>query len=1125
MRLSEKSSRYDGQGIPSVVTTRTYKQQGQQLTATNLNYIKTETQYKPVEGSNFLNRTEITYMDGLGRAVEQVSQQHSDDRIPQDVAVYSEYGFQGVLEKRYEPFKSSKSDGSYVPVPVGQPYAYTEYYKDPLRRVHKESHTAFDYPLVYTYGTNLIEQPYFPNASEESTFPPSRLYSVTIEDGNNEFYRSYSDLLGRTVQSQVYSIGEATDETNKSKTYSVHDLKNRVTKVYPPLNDGENVNLNNIYQYYYDGRDNIIRKKVPDHGAISSVYDDRDLEIASSNTNIPTPYTHVVSEYDDFGNTLQTGYLTVTFNADGSANIVPISEANILNKNRYETQLGKDIGKLKLEFSRLLEGKTIDEGKTLRTAYQYDIFGRIEKTLQNNHLNFLIDDSRSTSYVIDNADNIIQTSYNHVLENGQNLESTEESDIDHAGRVKVKYHKVTVNGIEGPKQEIAAFSFGIKDEVLTKKLGHTKNSNFLQEINYSYLNNGFLTRINDPNNLQGDLFGMQLDYDQDFTGSGALSQFNGAISATHVATMSGVDHKFLYTYDNRKRLESASFKDASSSVNDGHYNSFYKYDNRGNVKTLSRYGQDFNGIFSEIDDLKYDYQVNTNRLSKVTEHLTTGSKESGYYPKSSATYAYDSNGNLTYDIKTGTTIGYNLFNLPFKFTFDDNHAIEYLYTTSGTKVAKLELDTDGSVLNRTDYLGMTEYMDGVFQFVSNEVGRVTLNDAYTPYSGSLSLTTLHNQDKIFKASVIESSASISQDVTVRYFADERITLLPGFKSLDGATFEAAVKPGIEEAFHYEYYLHDHLGNTRISFADRDLDGMVSTYEVLNEFHYYPFGLEMQGDWTSSTAIMKQNYRYNGKELNEDLGLYDYGARWYDPAVARWTAVDPLADIYSSWSPYNYVMGNPIANIDPDGRSVQNIGVNSNGDVVFDDGKDDGNLFVINDGVECVETLEQLEANSTQLFDNHELVGSESDLKDYVMSQWKHSENGFMPMENVISAEVVTGSRGMSVNTREGTEIEGEQVSRSRDDLDNVTLKIKYSKEGMNIGLSNPYNTRNALGHEKQHLRQSTNDLLSGNAWQSRGSSRGARELDAVKVQRNLKSWSSTTPLFKESIKMYERKWK
>ena len=81
-------------------------------------------------------------------------------------------------------------------------------------------------------------------------------------------------------------------------------------------------------------------------------------------------------------------------------------------------------------------------------------------------------------------------------------------------------------------------------------------------------------------------------------------------------------------------------------------------------------------------------------------------------------------------------------------------------------------------------------------------------------------------------------------------------------------------------------------------------------------HYYPFG-----GLFASTSV--QPYKYNGKELDAKKGLnwYDYGARHYDAALGRWLVVDPLAEKYYAWSPYNYCANNPIKFVDSNGKGI------------------------------------------------------------------------------------------------------------------------------------------------------------------------------------------------------------
>ena len=110
------------------------------------------------------------------------------------------------------------------------------------------------------------------------------------------------------------------------------------------------------------------------------------------------------------------------------------------------------------------------------------------------------------------------------------------------------------------------------------------------------------------------------------------------------------------------------------------------------------------------------------------------------------------------------------------------------------------------------------------------------------------------------------------------------------------------------AYSTQYNIPDHLGNVRSVVS--------SSGTVLQSTDYYPFGLAF-----ADANITNNRYLYNGKELEDYtlgttyLGTLDYGARHYDPRIARWTVPDPMAEKYYGVNAYSYCAGNPVMMVD------------------------------------------------------------------------------------------------------------------------------------------------------------------------------------------------------------------
>ena len=255
-----------------------------------------------------------------------------------------------------------------------------------------------------------------------------------------------------------------------------------------------------------------------------------------------------------------------------------------------------------------------------------------------------------------------------------------------------------------------------------------------------------------------------------------------------------------------------------------------------------------------IDNLSLIYDPASSRLNKVIDSAPADGRPYGFKPgaNNNALYQHDDNGNMTYDPHKGLNMQYNFLNLPSQIG-----QMRLTYDATGRKWSK-----DGE-FGTTSYASGIEYHDGKLEAIYAPDGRMV--------------------------------AEYTNGQITRYRA--------------------------------EYFHQDHLGNTRLGFSDFNQNGRIdleeenpstplNEFEVTQESHYYPFGMNQDGPWYAAVAP-ENKYLYNGKELSADyeINLYAYGARWYDPAVGRFTGVDPIAEEFPHLSVYNYASNDPVRNID------------------------------------------------------------------------------------------------------------------------------------------------------------------------------------------------------------------
>jgi RHS repeat-associated protein len=558
--------------------------------------------------------------------------------------------------------------------------------------------------------------------------------------------------------------------------------------------------------------------------------------------------------------------------------------------------------------------------------------------------------------------------------------------------------------VTSPTAKLSDMTYNVKNQVTEKNTAYVNNK-YLQSTDFEYNKRGWLTAINSgflPSavdyplfafnvanataagnatyatlGLNGfmmppvnggesnpDLFKELIRYDSLNTAlpNAGTPQYNGNIAQIEWQVAGREAQAYTFKYDNLERLTEANYTDihdvnfatrgwTSRYTTDNKYKETATYDFRGNIQTLNRSGlvglgtyggsNAAYGVFAPIDNLSYIYApADANKLIKVADVANLTKGFKSVLNTTASQYNYDPNGNLTKDVNKGIdSIAYNHLNLPLVMFFKND---------SAGKPRRIEFiyDATGVKLRKT----------------------------------------------IFVNSVATDTTSYINGIEYKGKALDR------FPHTEGAVVRQT-----DGTFLHEYTIKDHLGNARVTYIDKNADGKVDSTEIKQVNHYYAFGLNMEGNFNGASGTNK--YQYNGKEWNDDfgLGLNDYGARFYDPAISRWIAVDPLSEKMRRHSPFNYAFDNPMRFIDPDGMAPTDVYVDANGNYLGKDNAKTNDVRVTTsesfaqaskDG-NGVAAAGDIQKNSQKLTEYGEGISISSDTKNKIAA-----DGGNMPAPTV-----------------------------------------------------------------------------------------------------------------------------
>jgi RHS repeat-associated protein len=751
---------------------------------------------------------------------------------------------------------------------------------DLLNRVSSVVYPTGDGMTTYCYSDN-------PNGSCASSGAWTATQTEAISGSLNVVHENIYDGLGRTIHSELTSDPEGTVTTD-----TVYDGLGRVSQVSNPYRSGDT-------EYWtttsYDGIGRVIGVTEQDNSVTSTAYSGNTTTITDEAGHQRKSQTdglgHLTTVWEDpNGLNYETDY---TYNVLGDL-LKAVQKGGSGNSASWRTRTFAydSLGELLCSANPEITSSTSspatcpnpDNGTytsgTVRYAYDND--GNLHSRtapLENQQSTATV----TTTYLYDTLNRVTSKTY-----------------TDQTPSVTYVYDGGTIAGCSPPATNPAATNLTFRMSAMCDGSGATawsydpegrtlaearKIGSVTDQISYGYTLNGVVKAVTYP--LSGGSTPFTLSYDVN-AANRVDSVTDGTTTYAQVQSTwaTGMPKTYLYangvqfsdSYNARLQPLTLTAEQVSSSNT-----LFYKTYNF-NTGSSGSQGHD-NGTLAGVTDaldtlglnrpngsVNYTYDT-LNRLSSAATTGTACTMMSGGTLNWGSSYTVDAWGNLTAKTSTlcqGEAMTPSTANASNQLSAASYDSAGNLIQVNGVGYT---YDAEGRLVNGS---GSTYTYDGMGERVAKP-GKL-----YWKGTGSTAL--------------VETDANDKNPTKYIFFNGKRV---------------ARLEPAVE------YYVTDNIDSTAL------LTG--SSGNILNESLFFPYGVEQ----VIAQQDSSNNYKFTGKERDPETGLDDFGARYYNSSLGRFTTPDwdgkPTAVPYSSFGDpqtlnlYSYVENGPLNKVDADGH--------------------------------------------------------------------------------------------------------------------------------------------------------------------------------------------------------------